>query len=75
MEVSEIHREEKFLTKDDKIDLVRSMHEDKSELILMMKKDRVELIRAIYIASVVNFLAIVGTLLGILSFMLKNFQR
>lgn len=54
-------REEKFLTKDDKM-----------ELIILMKKDKIDLIRSIFIASVANFLAIVGTLLGILSFMLKK---
>lgn len=56
-----MEREEKFLTKD-----------DKNEITLMMKEDKVELIRAIYIVGIVQYVAIMGSLIGILSFMLKD---
>ncbi len=50
-----------FLVKEDKIDLIQSM-----------KQDKVDLIRAIFISGIIQFLAIIGALLGILSFFTKH---
>ena len=58
--------------KEDKIELTKTMKMDRTELLVMMKKDKTDLIRGIYLASVINFIAIVGALLGILSFILKH---
>ncbi|HYE56373.1 MAG TPA: hypothetical protein VD996_16100 [Chitinophagaceae bacterium] len=52
---------EVFLTKEDKVDLIQ-----------LMKQDKIELLRTIYIVGVVQFLAIVSAVIGILSFMLNK---
>lgn len=50
-----------FMVKEDKVDLIRSM-----------KEDKITLMRAIYMMGVMQFLAIVAAMLGIISFVLKN---
>ncbi|HYE56066.1 MAG TPA: hypothetical protein VD996_14555 [Chitinophagaceae bacterium] len=69
-----------FLTKADKEDLINSMKDifltkgDKVELIRAMKEDKAELTKAIYVIGLVQFLAIVATVIGIFSFMLSHIR-
>ena len=87
-------REEKLLTKDDKIEmmlatkadkmelintmkadkmeLINTMKADKMELINMMKKDTGDITRSIYLAGIVQFLAIIGALIPIVTYILKR---
>ena len=61
-----------FLIKEDKIDLIQSAKQDKIDLIQSAKQDKIDLMRAIYITGIIQFLAIIGALLGILSFFMKH---
>ena len=37
----------------------------------LIKEDKIDIMRSIYIVGIVQFLAIIGSVIGILSFMLK----
>ena len=50
-----------FLTKEDKLELLRAI-----------KEDKVDIMRSIYIVGLVQFLTIIGALIGIVSFFLKH---
>ena len=50
-----------FLTKDDKVELINTSNNMKAELM-----------RAIYIVNIIQFLAIIGSLIGIMSFFMKH---
>jgi hypothetical protein len=52
-----------FLVKDDKADLIRTM-----------KEDKVNIMRAIYAVGLMQFLAIMASLIAILSFFLKQLK-
>lgn len=70
------------LMQKDKTELMGLMQKDKTELMGLMQKDKTELIdwvknveatltRQIYIVGLIQFLAIVGSVLAIVNFMLK----
>lgn len=55
-----------------KTELIIIIHQQKSELITLIHQEKAKLVRAIYIVGLVQFLAIVGTLLAIFNFMLRR---
>ncbi len=46
--------------------------EDKIELVGKIESSKVDVLKSIYLVSVVQFLAIIGSVLAIMSFMLKR---
>ena len=46
--------------------------EDKVELVSKIESSKVDVLKSIYLVSVVQFLAIIGSVLAIMSFMLKR---
>jgi hypothetical protein len=40
--------------------------------VFLTKEDKIDIIRSIYIVALIQFLAIIGTLIGIVSFFLKH---
>ncbi len=56
-----------FVSREDANELVAQMKQDKLELMLLMKQDKIELTRSIYMAGLMQFLAIMGGILGILA--------
>jgi hypothetical protein len=50
-----------FLTKNDKLDIMRAI-----------KDDKVDLMRAIYATNLIQFLATIGSMIAIFHFMLKK---
>jgi hypothetical protein len=71
-----------LLMQQNKTELIGLMQQDKTELIGLMQKDKTELIdrvqrvetsltRQVYIVGLIQFLAIVGALIGIINFALK----
>ncbi len=64
--------------REDKAELIGLMQKDKAELIGLMQKDKIELIdrinnvsKQIYIVGLIQFLAIIASVLAIVNFMLK----
>ena len=73
---------DQLLTQKDKTELIDRIEKNKTELIYRMQQDKTELIdriqkvetsvtRQIYIVGLIQFLAIVGALIGIINFALK----
>lgn len=60
-----------LLTQKDKTELPGLMQKDKTELIDRIKNAQSSLTRQIYIVGLIQFLAIVGSVLAIVNFMLK----
>ena len=46
--------------------------EDKLELVGKIESSKVDVLKSIYLVSVVQFLAIIGSVLAIMSFMIKH---
>ena len=62
---------ELFLTQKDKTELIERIDNVKIELIERIEGAKTELNKSIFIAGVIQLLAIIGSLLAILSFMHK----
>jgi hypothetical protein len=60
-----------FLVKEDKADLLRAMKADKIELLQLIAATRYDLRGHTYTMGLVQFLAIVGSVIGIVSYMLS----
>ena len=64
------------MMRDDKIEMLGKMEDDKVQMFKMMKDDKTELMRAVYMTSLFNFIAIAATIIGavitIVSFIQKN---
>lgn len=61
-----------FLVKEDKADIMRALKEDKLELLRIIKEDKADLMRAIFLSGLLQYLVIMGSLIGIISFFLKH---
>ena len=62
---------DQLLTQKDKTELIYRMQQDKTDLIDRIQKVETSVTRQIYIVSLIQFLAIVGALIGIINFALK----
>lgn len=62
---------ELFLTQKDKVELIEKIGDTKTELIDRIQHVEKSLIRTIYIVGLVQFLAIVGSVLAIFNLMMK----
>ena len=62
---------DQLLTQKDKTELIYRMQQDKTELIDRIQKVETSVTRQIYIVGLIQFLAIVGALIGIINFALK----
>ena len=63
-----------FLTKDDKIEIMRLIKDEKVEIMRLLKEDKTEVMRAVYMTSLFNFMAIVSAIVGLISFLLKRWE-
>ena len=62
---------DQLLNQKDKTDLTLLMQQDKTELIDRIQRVETSLTRQVYIVGLIQFLAIVGALIGIINFALK----
>ena len=62
---------DQLLTQKDKTELIYRMQKDKTELIDRIQKVETSVTRQVYIVGLIQFLAIVGALIGIINFALK----
>lgn len=62
---------ELFLTQKDKVELIREISEVRIELLDRINTAQSSLTKTIYIVGLVQFLAIIGSVLAIFNFMLK----
>ena len=62
---------DQLLTQKDKTELIYRMQQDKTDLIDRIQKVETSVTRQIYIVGLIQFLAIVGALIGIINFALK----
>ncbi len=60
-----------LLTQKDKTELIDRMQKDKTELIDRIQRVETSLTKQIYIVGLIQFLAIVASVIGIINFMLK----
>ena len=65
-----------FLTKEDKVEIMRLIKDEKAEIMRLMQTDKSDVMKAVYMTGTFNFLAIactvVGVIIAVLNFISKN---